>query len=180
MFCLRNRTDLKIFLPLGSLRKVTKRGLELIAGLVGAFCTTGFVGDLIDNHRIFLNMEVMFCMKPELVLPVLLLLPLIPEVDFRLVDDIATSVDFLSCSKEFVCSSVSLSSVDEFSSPQRIVCADIELVNLSKFVVLFLRYLIGFGLFLPAPSLKLLLFEIEVCPVVSEAYLFCSSKISWR
>lgn len=131
-------------------------------------------------------------MKPEVVLLPLLLpfpLPLIlPEVDFLLEDaDIDTRVDFLQfSSKEFVCSSELFSlpsSVDElFSSPHLMVCADIELVNLSKFVVLFLRYLIAcLGLFfdpLPA-SLKLLLFEIDVW-VVSEAYLFCSSKISWR
>ena len=122
-----------------------------------------------------MNIEVTFCIKPEVVLLPLLLpfpLPLIlPEVDFLLEDaDIDTRLDFLQfSSKEFVCSSELFSlasSVDElFSSPHLMVCADIELVNLSKFVVLFLRYLIGcLGLFFdPLPvSLKLLLFEIDV------------------
>jgi len=130
-----------------------------------------------------LNIEVTFCIKPEVVLLPLLLpfpLPLIlPEVDFLLEDaDIDTRLDFLQfSSKEFVCSSELFSlpsSVDElFSSPHLMVCADIELVNLSKFVVLFLRYLIGcLGLFFdPLPvSLKLLLFEIDVW-VVSEAQI---------
>ena len=74
---------MKIFLPLGNLRKVlTKQGLLELIGAGGgqflAFCTTVFfVGDLIDNHRIFLNIEVTFCIKPDVVLlPLLFPFPL--------------------------------------------------------------------------------------------------------
>ena len=111
-----------MFLPLGSLRKVTKRGLG-IAGVCGGFaifCTTGFVdGDLNDNHRMFLNIEVIFCMKPELVELVFPVLFPFPPVDnfLPLLLDIDTKVDFFSDdNKEFVCSSrMSLSSPEEVS-----------------------------------------------------------------
>ena len=99
VFCLRNRTVLKMFLPFGSLWKVTKRGLG-IAGVCGGFaifCTTGFVdGDLNDNHRMFLNIEVIFCMKPELVELVFPVLFPFPPVDnfLPLLLDIDTKVDF--------------------------------------------------------------------------------------
>ena len=89
---------------------MTKRGLG-IAGFGG--CTSVFVGDLSDNHRIFLNIEVIFCIKP---LPFPLLAP---ELDDFLLVDIDTRVDFLS-NKALVCSSAvadeaSLSSSEEIA-----------------------------------------------------------------
>lgn len=93
-------------------------------------------GDRIGNHRMFLKIDVTFCMKFELV-----------RRFTGLPRD--TMVDFLSMN----CSS-SLPEDEHLS-----VCADIELVNLSKLVVLFFLYLmVGLDL-LPLVSLKLRLLD---------------------
>ena len=72
-----------MFFPLGSRLRVTRRGCLLTGGvgncstvlsLVETESAESAAGDLIDNHRIFLNMEVTFCMK----------LLLLPVDDFRL------------------------------------------------------------------------------------------------
>ena len=128
VFCLfkaQNR-----FLPFDNFLKVTNLG----CWLVFAVCTVTGIGEWTLNHRMFLNIDVMLCMK-------------LPEF-FLFIGLIVTTVDFLS---NIDCCSSSL--LEHLR-----VWADIELVNLSKFVVLFFLYLIGRHFWLE--SLKLLLLDI--------------------
>ena len=114
VFC--RRRCRKMLWPSGSLRKETIRGGSKVTG--GESRVTG---DLIENHRIFLNIEDTFCMNPwgE------------EADDFRLID---TTVVFLSSTWTGRLSS-SLSLLLE----HLMVWADMDVVNLSKWVVLFFR-----------------------------------------
>ena len=141
MFC--RRSALNMFAPLGSRRRVTNRGW---LGPIAEGTCTDAGGDLTDNHRMFLNIEVTFCMKPAPALPVELLRLMAGAGAAR-----ETRVGFLSRSALVWSSS---SSEDE----HLMVCADSELVSLSRFVVFVFLYLLGRSL-LP-DSLKLLLLLI--------------------